>query len=86
MRVLCDVIMIPDKRSAALVGIPRWVVKEVFWKSEAGKKMLRELFSDVRMLAEEIGLMNKVSRPLWRALRIDGRPARFRGEPAPLAE
>jgi hypothetical protein len=44
--------------------------------------MLHDLFSDVRMLAEDIGLMNKVSRPVWKALRIDGRPARFRGEPA----
>ena len=82
MRVLCDVIMIPDRKSAAQVGIPGWVIKDVFWKSEAGRKMLHDLFSDVRMLAEDIGLMNKVSRPLWKALRIDGRPARFRGEPA----
>ncbi|MEW2571414.1 diiron oxygenase [Streptomyces sp. NPDC057621] len=82
MRTLCDVIMIPDRRSAAQVGIPAWVVKDVFWKSEAGQRMLHDLFSDVRMLAQDIGLMNKVSRPLWRALRIDGRPARFRGEPA----
>ncbi|WP_314412236.1 AurF N-oxygenase family protein [Streptomyces kroppenstedtii] len=82
MRTLCDVIMIPDRKSAAQVGIPAWVIKDVFWKSEAGQRMLHDLFSDVRMLAHDIGLMNKVSRPLWRALRIDGRPARFRGEPA----
>ncbi|MEU6161967.1 diiron oxygenase [Streptomyces sp. NPDC047130] len=85
MRILCDVIMIPDKKSAALAGIPNRVIKEVFWKSPAGRKMLRELFSDVRMLAEDLGLMNRTSRLLWRALRIDGRPARFRGEPSPLA-
>ncbi|MZD07386.1 diiron oxygenase [Streptomyces sp. SID5785] len=85
MRTLCDVIMIPDRRSAAEVGIPAWVIKDVFWKSEAGEKTLHELFSDVRMLAEEIGLMNKASRRVWKALRISGRPARFRGEPTPLA-
>ncbi len=86
MRSLCDVIMIPDRKSAAQVGIPAWVIKDVFWKSEAGRRLLHELFSDVRMLAEDIGLMNKASRPLWRALRIDGRPARFRGEPVPLTD
>ncbi|WP_372346314.1 ferredoxin family protein [Streptomyces sp. KL116D] len=80
MRILCDVIMI-DRKSAAEVGIQAWVVRHVFWKSEAGQKMLHDLFSDVRMLAQDIGLMNKVSRPLWKALRIDGRPAGFRGEP-----
>ncbi|MCX5386977.1 diiron oxygenase [Streptomyces sp. NBC_00083] len=86
MRSLCDVIMIPDRKSAAEVGIPAWVLKDVFWKSEAGRRTLHALFSDVRMLAEDIGLMNKASRPLWRALRIDGRPARFRGEPVPLTD
>ena len=29
--------------------------------------------------------MNPVSRVLWKRLRIDGRPARYRSEPAPKA-
>jgi hypothetical protein len=29
--------------------------------------------------------MNPVSRVLWKRLHIDGRPARFRSEPAPKA-
>ena len=33
-------------------------------------------------LAHELGLMNPVSRRVWKALRIDGRPSRFRSEPA----
>ena len=47
--------------------------------------MLRDLFADVRTLAEEAGLMNRVSRRVWKALKIDGRPARYRSEPAPAA-
>jgi hypothetical protein len=44
--------------------------------------MLRELFSDVRMLAGELDLMNPVSRRVWRVLRIDGQPSRYRSQPA----
>ena len=43
------------------------------------------LSADVRTLADESGLMNPVSRKVWKALRIDGRPARYRSEPAPAA-
>ncbi|MFJ7126066.1 diiron oxygenase [Streptomyces sp. NPDC098101] len=85
MRVLGDVIVVPDRKTAEKIGVPHWVVKDIFWKSPDGERMLRDLFSDVRMLAEDIGLMNRTSRKVWRALRIDGRPSRFRGEPAPHA-
>jgi hypothetical protein len=40
------------------------------------------MFGDVRMLGEQTGLMNPAARVLWRALGIDGRPSRFRSEPA----
>ncbi|MGH3412098.1 MAG: AurF N-oxygenase family protein [Marmoricola sp.] len=82
MRVLGDVIMVPSKELTRELGIPREVVDEVFWDSPEGRQTLRDLFSDVRMLAEDLGLMNRVSRRVWRRLRIDGRPSRFRSEPA----
>lgn len=85
MRILGDVIMIPDKRTAEKMGVPRWVIREIFWQSADGQKLLRDLFGDVRMLAEDIGLMNKTSRRVWKILRIDGRPSRYRGQPASLA-
>ncbi|MER5203521.1 diiron oxygenase [Streptomyces sp. NPDC002825] len=85
MRVLGDVIMVPDRKTAETIGVPHRVIKEIFWKSPDGEKMLRDLFSDVRMLAEDIGLMNRASRRVWKALHIDGRPSRHRGEPAPHA-
>jgi hypothetical protein len=81
MRVLGDVIMVPGKEMTRAVGVPQEVLDEVFWDSPEGRQMLRDLFSDVRALAEEMGLMNPVSRRVWRALGIDGRPSRFRSEP-----
>ncbi|MDJ0392465.1 diiron oxygenase [Rhodococcus sp. G-MC3] len=85
MRVLCDVIMKPSKQVQREMGIPRAVVKEVWWNSEESRKVLRDMFGDVRMLSEDLGLMNRVSRRVWRATGIDGRPSRFRSEPASAA-
>mgnify|MGYP000647349026 CR=1 FL=1 len=39
-------------------------------------------FGDVRMLAEDTGLMNPVAKVLWRIFRIDGPASRYRSEPA----
>jgi hypothetical protein len=82
MRVLGDVIMKPGKEMTRDVGVPREVLDEVFWDSAEGARMRRDLFADVRALADELGLMNRASRRVWKALGIDGRPSRFRGEPA----
>lgn len=83
MRVACDVIVVPSRKFAKTYGIPRRVLKDLYWDQPSSKKTLRDLFADVRMLAAETGLVNPVSRLIWKALGIDGRPARFRAEPAP---
>ena len=83
MRLLCDAIVVPGPEAIRAMGIPKDVVREVWWRSPESRKFLRDMFGDVRMLAEEIGLMNPVSRRIWRALGIAGRPNRFRSEPAP---
>jgi hypothetical protein len=44
--------------------------------------MLRDMFGDVRMLAHDTGLINPIARLMWRICRIDGRPSRYRSEPA----
>ncbi|GAA3662792.1 diiron oxygenase [Nocardioides ginsengisoli] len=85
MRVLCDVIMKPSRQMQKDLGIPKSVMREVYWKSDSSQKLLRDTFGDVRMLADELGLMNRVSRLVWRALGIDGRPSRFRSEPKSAA-
>ncbi|EON24108.1 hypothetical protein CF8_1870 [Nocardioides sp. CF8] len=85
MRWLCDEIIKPSKRARRDIGLPDDVFKEVYWAQPSSRKVLRDLFGDVRMLSEDIGLMNPVSRRVWRLLKIDGRSARFRGEPASAA-
>lgn len=82
MRRLCDVIMVPSKQARRDMGIPDEVAKDIWWDSEDSRKALRDMFSDVRMLADDLGLRNPVTKLLWKALGIDGKPARFRGQPA----
>lgn len=85
MRWLCDEIMKPSRRARRDMGIPDDVVRDVWWDAEESRKVLRDLFADVRMLCERCGLMNPASRRVWRAMKIDGRPSRHRGEPASAA-
>ena len=82
MRLLCDVIMKPSKQMRRELDIPDEVVDAVCWNSESSRKALRDTFGDVRMLAGELGLMNRVSKRVWRAVGIDGRPSRYRSEPS----
>jgi hypothetical protein len=82
MRLLCDAILVPHKQMVRDMGIPQEVVDELWWEAPESQEMLRDLFGDVRTLAHELGLINPVSRRVWRAMGIDGRPSRFRSEPA----
>ena len=85
MRWLCDAILVPSRQARKDLGIPRSVVKDVYWRRPESRRMLRDLFADVRMLAENAGMMNRVSRLLWKLLKIDGRPSRFRSQPSSAA-
>jgi hypothetical protein len=82
MRWLCDEILVPSRRARKDMGIPRKVVKELYWDNPESRKMLRDLFGDVRTLAEDTQMMNPVSRRVWQLMKIDGRSSRFRSEPA----
>ena len=81
MRVLCDSILKPTKEFREEFGVPREVIDELYWDSPKSREFLSDLFSDVRMLAEQSGLMNPLARRVWRALKIDGRASRYRSEP-----
>lgn len=81
MRVLGDAILKPAKEFQKRFDIPQQVIDDLFWERPDSREMLGEVFSDVRMLAEEAGFMNPVSRRVWKALRIDGRSSRYRSEP-----
>jgi hypothetical protein len=42
---------------------------------------LRDMYGDVRLLCDVVGLMNPLALLLWRMCRINGEPSRYRGEP-----
>ncbi|KAA1399226.1 AurF N-oxygenase family protein [Aeromicrobium ginsengisoli] len=82
MRVLCDVIMVPSKAFRKEFGIPRKVMKDLYWRAPESRERLQELFGDVRMLADQSELRkNRMARWMWKLCRIDGRPSRYRSEP-----
>lgn len=85
MRALCDVIMVPSRRARADMGIPDDVARELWWDGPQSRKLLRDLFADVRMLADNLGMRSGAARLIWKKLHIDGRPARFRSEPMSAA-
>ena len=85
MKWLCNEILVPSAKARRDMGIPRSVVDDLYWDGEDSQKFLRDLFGDVRMLADETGMMNPVSRRVWRALGIDGRSSRYRSQPASAA-
>jgi hypothetical protein len=82
MRLMCDIIMKPSREAVAAMGIPERVAREVWWDSPASERFLRHIFGDVRMLCDGLGLRTRLTRPLWRLMGIEGRPSRFRSEPA----
>ncbi|HEY0890835.1 MAG TPA: diiron oxygenase [Nocardioides sp.] len=85
MRIACDLILKPNKRALRDMGIPEEVAREIWWDSPESRKALRDVFGDIRMLADNIGVRNTLTKPLWRALGIDGRPSRYRAQPASAA-
>lgn len=81
MRWLAGEIMTPPKSFATRFDVPRDVMAEAFWRSEHSRRTLSGYFGDMRALADDLGLMNRVTRRLWKAMHIDGRPSRYRSEP-----
>jgi len=81
MRWLGGEIMTPPPSFAAQFDIPREVMREAFWSSPHARKLMAGYFDDMRALATNLGLMNPVTRRLWKLMHIDGDASRYRGEP-----
>ncbi|MGC4935564.1 AurF N-oxygenase family protein [Gordonia sp. DT30] len=81
MRGLLGAIMVPPRSFRREFDIPDSVMRQIFWGSPESKRVRRNVFGDVRMLAEQCGLDNPAARGLWRILGISGRSSRFRSEP-----
>ena len=82
MRILCSAIIVPPMSFWKEFDIPRSVRKDIFFRSPESRQMLRDMFGDVRMLCHDTGLINPLAKLMWRICRIDGRPSRYRSEPA----
>ncbi|MGC5257809.1 AurF N-oxygenase family protein [Gordonia sp. DT218] len=73
-------VLAPSSKFADVAGVPRSVIEELYFDSKEGRVALSEMFADVRRLVDRIGLLNRVTRPIWNRLGVGGRPSRFRGE------
>ncbi|MBF9352748.1 diiron oxygenase [Mycobacteroides chelonae] len=81
MRAMLDLIMTPPRSFFRKFDMPKDLRKELFWNSPASRQSMSEVFSDVRMLCRQVGMMNPIAKITWRLMRIDGRAARYRSEP-----
>ena len=81
MRALGQAIVVPSRSFFRKFDIPRSVRKEVFFDAPNSRQALRDMYGDVRMLCEDVGLMNPLALLLWRICKINGQPSRYRGEP-----
>jgi hypothetical protein len=81
MRALCQAIVVPSRGFFWKFDIPRSVRKEVFFDAPESRQALRDMYGDVRLLCNNVGLMNPLALLLWRVCKIDGQPSRYRGEP-----
>jgi hypothetical protein len=81
MRVLCHAIVVPSRSFFRKFDIPRSVRKELFFNAPDSRQALRHMYGDVRMLCDDVGLMNPLALMLWRICKINGQPSRYRGEP-----
>lgn len=82
MRLGADAIIKPSRADRRMMGIPTSVARDVWGNDEASAKFRRDLFSDVRMLFDDLGLRTGTTRWAWKLVGVDGRPARFRAEPS----
>jgi hypothetical protein len=81
MRVLCQAIVVPTRGFFWRFDIPRSVRREAFFDAPESRQALRDMYGDVRMLCDNVGLMNPLALLLWRLCKLDGEPSRYRGEP-----
>jgi para-aminobenzoate N-oxygenase AurF len=81
MRALCQAIVVPSRSFFREFEIPRSVRKELFFDAPESRRALRDMYGDVRMLCDDVGLMNPFALLLWRLCKINGHASRYRGEP-----
>ncbi|WP_405484394.1 diiron oxygenase [Nocardia sp. NBC_00511] len=81
MFILGRSIATPPKAFFDEFDIPESVRKELFYGSKEAKQVFADYFIDVRALAHDIGLMNPISKRVWKVLGLGGAVSRYRSEP-----
>lgn len=81
MRIGADAIVVPSRADRRMMGIPRRVVREVWFRGDVARRNRAALFADVRMLFDQLGLRTRTTLWVWRLVGVDGRPSRYRSEP-----
>ncbi|MCP2278498.1 AurF N-oxygenase family protein [Nocardia amikacinitolerans] len=81
MWILGRSIATPPKTFFEEFDIPDKVRKELFYGSKEAKQVFADYFVDVRALAKDLGLINPISKRVWKLLGIDGPMSRYRSEP-----
>lgn len=81
MRMLGQAMVVPPRRFFRQFGIPRSVRRELYSGASESGQTLRVMFGDVRMLCDDLGLMNPFAILMWRLCRINGPASRYRSEP-----
>ncbi|KAA0024420.1 AurF N-oxygenase family protein [Antrihabitans cavernicola] len=85
MRIMVSMIATPPREFRDKFDIPDSVMKELYWSSPESQRTLTDMFADVRALARKSGLINPVSKLVWRACGISGHESRYRSEPSRAA-
>jgi hypothetical protein len=81
MRMLGRAMVVPPRKFFREFDIPRSVRRELYSGAPASRQTLRNMFGDIRMLCDDLGLMNPFALLMWRICRINGSASRYRSEP-----
>ncbi|MEV5568931.1 diiron oxygenase [Spirillospora sp. NPDC052269] len=69
-KMMAVVILTPPPAMARRFGIPKPVMRQAYWRSDASRDTIADAVAGLRGLCAEVGLINPVSKRLWRALGI----------------
>lgn len=86
MRIGFWAIVVPSRRDAKSMNIPRNVLRETYsMRNPNFRRLLADACADVRSLADANAMRTRSTRWSWRLTGTDGRPSRYRGEPSRAA-
>jgi hypothetical protein len=73
--------VVPSRKFFREFDIPRSVRRELYAGASESRQTLRNMFGDIRMLCDDLGLMNPFALMMWRICRISGSASRYRSQP-----